>query len=341
MVRNTDPPSGAVSIIDVAHAAGVSKTTASDALRGRGRVSPATREAVAAVASRLGFSINRSARSLRTATTGAIGLYIPQVLVHTEHYLSFIYGVVNEAASVDYDVTLIVASGNARPGYAPHVDGIVLIDPVAEDPMIQRLLATDLPVVSSERLLGTRQPTGVVWSDHARYFTQLLDHLAAQGARHPALIGSTTHSDWSFAVQRAYADWCRTAGVAPHQVLAPFGAPPSRVQVIARSMVAGSPEIDAFIGAGDGVAATVSQALASDGLRIGTQILIASGVESSATLSAQPPITAINTQGGEGGQACARLLFDLLQGRAKPGAEIELPLDIQFRASTRGPSVDE
>lgn len=336
MTRNPAPLSGAVTIIDVARAAGVSKTTASDALRGRGRVSRSTSEAVAAAASRLGFLINRSARSLRTATTGAIGLYIPQVLAHTEHYMSFIYGVVNEAASFDYDVTLIVASGHARSGYAPHVDGIVLIDPVAEDPMIQRLLDTGLPVVSSERLLGPRQTTGVVWSDHARYFRLLLEHLARQGAKHPALIASTTQSDWSFAVQRAYADWCRAAGVAPHQALAPFAAPPPRLQEIARAMVANAPEIDAFIGAGDGVAAAVAQALASDGLRIGTQILIASGVESSATLAAQPPITAINTRGGEGGQACARLLFDLLQGRADRGAEIELPLDIHYRASTAG-----
>jgi DNA-binding LacI/PurR family transcriptional regulator len=339
MTRKPAPPAGAVTIIDVAQAAGVSKTTASDALRGHGRVSPATREAVAAAAARLGFSINRSARSLRTATTGAIGLYIPQVLAHTEHYMSFIYGVVNEAAAFDYDVTLIVASGHAKPGYAPHVDGIVLIDPVAEDPMIQRLLDTGLPTVSSERLLGPRRTTGVVWSNHAQYFTRLLEHLAERGARHPALIASTTHSEWSFAVQQAYADWCRAAKVAPHQALAPFAAPPPRLQEIARAMVTDAPEIDAFIGAGDGVAAAVAQALASDGLRIGSRMLIASGVDSSATLAAQPPITAINTQGGEGGQLCARLLFDLLQGRAEPGVELELPLEIYYRASTAGGNI--
>jgi DNA-binding LacI/PurR family transcriptional regulator len=332
------PTHAPVTIVDVAREAGVSKTTASDALSERGRVSPATRDAVLVAAERLGYSINRSARSLRTATTGAIGLYIPQVLVRSEHYLSFVYGVVNEAAAFDYDVTLIVAAADARPAYSPHVDGIVLIDPVVEDPMIARLLATGLPVVSSERLPGGRQPAGVVWSNHAMYTTLLLEHLNSRGAQHPALIASTTNSDWSNAVQNAYRDWCRTLGVEPRLEVAPFGADPATLQSAARALLAQAPDIDALIGAGDGVATAMSHALSADGRRIGSDILLASCVDSSELRAAHPPITAIDTKGGEAGQACARLLFDLLQGRIEPGTAQELPLSLNLRESTVGTS---
>lgn len=327
-------------IVDVARAAGVSKTTASDALRGRGRVSDATREAVASAAAHLGYSINRSARSLRTATTGAIGLYIPQVLVRSEHYMSFVYGVVNEAAEFDYDVTLIVSGEESRPQYSPHVDGLVLIDPVEGDKMVERLIATGLPVVSSERFPSGRQPPGVVWSDHGRYTTLLLDHLAARGARLPALIGSTTISEWSIRIQDAYRDWCRRAGIEPLIGVAPFGADPAFLQQAAGELLAREPGIDALIGAGDGVAAAIAPALTAAGHSIGVDLLLASCVDSSAMQALQPPVTAIDTRGGEAGAECARLLFQLLQGESEPGVSIELPLELHIRDSTRGTSAE-
>src|SRR5690606_4057374 len=54
-----------ITLLDVARAAGVSKTTVSDALSGRGRLPAATRERVSAVARELGYVANRSARNLR------------------------------------------------------------------------------------------------------------------------------------------------------------------------------------------------------------------------------------------------------------------------------------
>jgi DNA-binding LacI/PurR family transcriptional regulator len=326
----------AATIVDVARAAGVSKTTASDALRGSGRVSDATRQAVLVAARRLGYSINRSARSLRTATTGAIGLYIPQVLVRSEHYMSFVYGVVNEAAGADYDVTVIVAGEEARPGYSPHVDGLVLIDPVEDDPMVERLTSTGLPVVSSERFTSGRQPTGTVWSDHGRYTRELLDHLAERGARRPALIGSTTVSDWSMRIQGAYRAWCRIAGVEPVIAVAPFGADPTFLQHEATELLGRGVGVDALIGAGDGVAAAVAPTLTAAGHVIGEDFLLASCVDSTALQVLDPAVTAIDTKGGEAGVACARLLFDLLRGEAARGTSLELPLELLVRESTRG-----
>jgi DNA-binding LacI/PurR family transcriptional regulator len=58
-------------LVDVAAEAGVSVTTASDALTGRGRVAPGTRQRVHEVASRLGYQPNPLARSL---VRGRIGL---------------------------------------------------------------------------------------------------------------------------------------------------------------------------------------------------------------------------------------------------------------------------
>src|SRR3954464_11869709 len=61
-----------VSIRDVAREAGVSVTTVSHALNGKGRLNPETRERVREVADRLGYRPNPAARSLVSGRTGLI-----------------------------------------------------------------------------------------------------------------------------------------------------------------------------------------------------------------------------------------------------------------------------
>ncbi|WP_017601867.1 LacI family DNA-binding transcriptional regulator, partial [Nocardiopsis lucentensis] len=252
----------AVTIVDVARAAGVSKTTASDALRGRGRVSEATRESVVSAARRLGYATNRSARSLRTSTTGAVGLYIPQVLVRSEYYLAFVHGVLNTVADSEYDVTLIVSAHHARRAAVPRVDGLILCDPVHSDPMAARLMASGLPVVTCERMAGAR-PTGVVWSDHGRQAGLLLDHLRDHGARRIALLASTTDSDWARSIESAYHSWCRAHRFQASVATVAFGTEPEALQREVGALLDADPDVDALVCASDGVAAAVAPSLAA------------------------------------------------------------------------------
>ncbi|WP_413796888.1 LacI family DNA-binding transcriptional regulator [Streptomyces iranensis] len=62
----TRPAQRSVTIVDVAKAAGVSKSTAGRALTGAGEVSARTREKVARVAAELGYRPNGVARSMIT-----------------------------------------------------------------------------------------------------------------------------------------------------------------------------------------------------------------------------------------------------------------------------------
>jgi LacI family transcriptional regulator len=66
-------------LADVAASAGVSASTASRALNGRGELSAATRAAVIEAAERLGFQPSPLARSLRTRRTYTVGFVVPDV----------------------------------------------------------------------------------------------------------------------------------------------------------------------------------------------------------------------------------------------------------------------
>jgi transcriptional regulator with XRE-family HTH domain len=66
-------------IREVAQEAGVSVTTVSHALNGKGRLDIATRERVIEIANRMGYHPNRNARGLRSGRTDTIALLLPLV----------------------------------------------------------------------------------------------------------------------------------------------------------------------------------------------------------------------------------------------------------------------
>jgi DNA-binding LacI/PurR family transcriptional regulator len=325
----------APTIVDVARAASVSKTTASDALRGQGRVSEQTREIVVRVARELGYTPNRSARSLRTAVAEAIGLHIPEFLTRSDYYRTFVFGVIEQAAVRNYNVTLISSGHLPQQGPVPHVDGLVLCDPVAEDPVVRDLAQTSVPIVTAERFVGAPRPMGVVESDHERLTIELFDHLRDQGAGRVALLASGTTSDWSVTVQRTYRDWARRRKLPVVLRAAPFGSSPEVIRGVVEQLLREDPEIDALVCAADGAAAAVLPTINAAGRAVGKDFLLASGVDSPAMQLADPPITAIALDPQRMGAECAELLCEIIAGDAAPDAVREMPIELRLRASTR------
>ncbi|GAA2288547.1 LacI family DNA-binding transcriptional regulator [Nonomuraea roseoviolacea subsp. roseoviolacea] len=323
-------PDEPATLLTVARTAGVSKTTASDALRGSGRVSAETKARVLAAAAALGYVPNGSARHLRRASTGTIGLHVPEVLTRSVYYMAFVFGVVQGAADNDYDVTLITSGRRT-----PRVDGLVLGDPMADDPLVARLMGAGLPTVTCERFPGAGQADGVVLSQHAETVGALMDHLSASGASRAALIVAGDASDWAAAVHGGFRDWCARHDLEPLVRTVPFDAPADEVRRAARELLALRPEIDALVCGPAGAAAGIGPLLREEGRVPGRDLLLASCVDSQAMQLADPPITSIDLRPREAGVRCAELLFDLLAGRARPGAERVHPIELIVRDSTR------
>jgi DNA-binding LacI/PurR family transcriptional regulator len=310
----------------VAKTAGVSKTTASDALRGSGRVSEQTRARVLRAAETLGYVPNGSARHLRRASTGTIGLHVPEVLTRSVYYMSFVFGVVQGASDHDYDVTLITSGRRT-----PRVDGLVLGDPLSDDPIVAKLMDAGLPTVTCERFPGARQADGVVRSEHAEMLDTLLDHLRESGATRPGLIVAGDASDWAASVHRGFREWCARHGIEPLVETVPFDCSSDDIRAAARELLAVRPGIDALVCGPAGAAADVLPLLREED----RELLLASCVEGPSMLQADPPVTAIDLRPREAGRRCAELLFDLLAGRAPAGTERIHPIELILRPSTR------
>lgn len=97
---------------DVARIAGVSKSTASRALSGRGYVSDATRERVVQAAAGLGFVVSSNAASLVTGQTRNVGVVIP--FINRWFFAEVLDGVESSLISSGYDLTLYRLSVDAE-----------------------------------------------------------------------------------------------------------------------------------------------------------------------------------------------------------------------------------
>ena len=128
-------------IRDVAAAAGVSVTTVSDSIAGKGRLPDATRQKVRNVAEKLGYRPSAIARGLRHDGLGLIGICIAPaggggVLTDVSYW----------AAIVTHASQAILSRGLA-PVLLPHsvemlnklrvpLDGAIVVDPLGSDPVL-------------------------------------------------------------------------------------------------------------------------------------------------------------------------------------------------------------
>lgn len=259
-----------VTLLDVARAAGVSKSTASDALQGSGRVAEATRDRVRAVAEELGYRPNSAARRLRRASTGAVGLHLPATATRLDYYMNLAFGAVERAQEDGLDMVLLAPSGAAGGRIASRVDGLLVIDPEPGDSAVPGLLDAGVPVVTGERYLGPATgPSGAVVCDNAASLTALLDHVTERGARRPALLAPAGSSAWATALRATAGSWGRAHGVTVTLRTVPFAATPAEAEAATRALLAADPAVDAVICAPDGSAPGVLRAAAALGRKVG------------------------------------------------------------------------
>ncbi|MFG2485480.1 LacI family DNA-binding transcriptional regulator [Streptomyces virginiae] len=330
------PP--AVTLLDVARAAGVSKSTVSDALQGSGRVAEATRDRVRAVAEELGYRPNSAARRLRRSSTGAVGLHLPQTATRLDYYMNLAFGAVQRAQEEGLDVVLLAPAGAASGPLASRVDGLLVIDPEVGDSAVPGLLDAGVPVVTGERYLGpSPTPTGAVVCDNAASLTALLDHVRDRGARRPALLAPEGTSAWAQALRETAAGWgaAHRTEVTLHTV--PFAATAADTEAATRRLLATDPGIDAVLCAPDGAAPGALRAAVDLGRTVGADLLLASCVDGTANRSASPPVTAVDLRPTDYGRACAALLCDILAGRAEPDTVRHHTWVLETRPSTTGP----
>ena len=305
-----------VTIVEIARHVGLSKTTVSDALHGGGRVSSATAERVATAARELGYVSNRAARQLRGSSVGAFGIYIPPVARNFSFYMEFAFGAAHGSAEHDADLVLFAREPEVGPRHF-QVDGVVAVDPLPGDPMLERLVGAGIPMVTAGRPPDALADdvAAVIEAPHGDLARTVLDHLRESGFRRPAFIGSNQQffSSWADDVRQGYLDWCAAHDVAPCAQSCPLDASAAELRAAVRAATEPT-DVDALVCAPQGFAGRSLATLEEQGIRVGPGFGVASLSSDPATELGNPRLTAVDLAPWKFGREAVNLLAAVLAG---------------------------
>jgi DNA-binding LacI/PurR family transcriptional regulator len=311
-------------INDVARAASVSVTTVSDAISGKGRVGPATRRRVLDAADAVGWQPRRAAQSLRSGRTGTIALCIPPSRDSWAHWMrnsDYFQQVTAScaAAAIDAELLLLLAPRpTSRAALANlDVDGLVLVDPLLDDPVTRLCNELGVPMVSIDRQPDSAS-SAWVGNDHAAGTTLALDHLASRGARSIALFTGAEPWGWFTDTRRAYDEWCANHGVAPVVRHIDLDLTIAAASSAFAGLAADGVAIDAVLALPTNSALGVLDAVAADGRRVPEAVRVIAGVDSVAVATAG--VSALDLQPAVLAREAVTLLRERVAGRTGTAA---------------------
>src|SRR5207244_3084236 len=181
-------------LADVAEIAGVSASTASRALNGRGELADSTRAAVLEAAAQLDFRPSALARSLRTRTTFTVGFVVPDVA--SPFYAASLKGAQGALEAAGYRVMLMDSDQSVEGELAAlrtlldhQVDGLLVATAgVSATEFDDAVGHADAPCVFLDSVLDGAG-AGAVTLENATGMDLLVDHLRGHGHARIALLG--------------------------------------------------------------------------------------------------------------------------------------------------------
>lgn len=339
----TTPPAGKVTIREVAQAAGVSIGTASRALNRAGRVSEHTIAAVAKVARQLGYAPDAVARSLRTRSSGVVGLLVSDFA--NPLYARIITAVERELQAAGYALLLANTHNDSLRERSlidlfrgRRVDGLILGPCETESPETLEALTRHVPVVALDRDFAA-SGTGV-HVDHYHGALQATRYLLNLGHTRVALLTPGNLLRPGRERIAGFEDAHRERGLKPWPKLIRAERSANDFAFSEALALLSAPEAPtAFMGLGTRILAGVLQALRHSGRSVPDDVSVVSVGDTDLSQLFSPAITALTWDLDAVGRAVAQLLLRRLDAAAAAEPErIVITTQLVLRESC-GPAV--
>ena len=351
-------PSRRPTLLDVARAAGVSRSSVSYAFTRPERVSPDLLTRVQAAAARLGYAgPDPAAATLRRGRAGAIGVLFTEALSYAfsdPAAVLFLQGIASGGERADVALTLLPVppSTPSTPAALAAIrgsviDGAIVYSLPEAHPAVLALAARRLPlvrvdmdpapgarVVRIEDEGGARAVAGHVLERGHRTLGVLADRLSDDDHRGPA--GPARRRAATFPVARwrlaGYAAALRASGIDPDAV--PLydcaGSTVEHGRAGAHALLAQTPRPTALLAMTDQLAFGALRAAADVGLDVPGELAVAGFDDLPDAALADPPLTTVHQDHAEKGATAARLLIDEPAGAPR---ELVLPTRLVRRGS--------
>ena len=327
-----------LTIADIADALGVSKTTVSRAISGKGRIGSETRERVLKYIDAHNYTPNVIAKSLAQNKTYNLAVVMPgdYELIDLPFFQNCIMGIQEIASSFDYDMLLTVCN-NAdvtkleRIVRNRKVDGVILLRSFMDDVQVEYLQEKNIPFV----VTGSSNYKGVVQvdNDHRAACRELTSILLMKRMKKIALIGGNEEHVVTQSRLMGFKDAFADSGLAVDESLIymdldnPVLLDGKLDDIIKR-------EVDCIVCMDDAICMEVLYKLRREGISVPDQIRVASFYNSSMLETHDPSITSLDFDAKELGMLVCRTLLDMIEGQ-KVQKKTLLGYEVRLRESTK------
>lgn len=311
-----------LTIDDIAAALGVSKTTVSRVISGKGRISEETRRRVQEYIREHDYKPSAVARGLAQRKTFNIGVVCPTdyELFQMPFFHKCLQGISDVTAQAGYDVLLSMTERGdvtnlKRVVGDNKVDGIILTRTMFDDPLADYLKSTQVPFVA----LGSSPDPALVQidNDHFSACRELTALLTGAGVRRPALIGCDEKQIITETRRKGFLAGLADAGLPedPSLIYLDASSEGKTTSIVRDAQKKGA---DALICMDEKITGYALTACRICGICVPRDMKVASFYNSSVLDLMQPAVTAVDVDDSQLGRVAADTLLKMIAGE-EPG----------------------
>lgn len=330
---------GVVTIVDVAHAAGVSAMTVSRALKSGSKISDQTRAGVLRVVEELGYTPNPSARSLAAGRPSQIGfVYSGTTFAFLKNFLA---GAVARARQTENQLVVETCDLNdetsqreaARRMANADVRGVILTPPISESSaLVEELQRLKIRFASVAVANPSDNPL-TVRIDHRRAAADITRHLVELGHRRIGFIRGNPAYQSATERELGFHDALKAAGIDPAECPAVQGYYDLESGVAAAErLIQLQPRPTAIFACNDDMAAGVIHVAHQRGISVPGDLTVVGFDDMETALIVWPQLTTIRQPVAQMATSAIDLLLDDLekQDQGLPPTAAEIVLDYEF-----------
>lgn len=332
-----------ITITDVADSLGVSKTTVSRAISGKGRIGKDTKDRVLRFISENDYVPNAMARGLAEQKTYNLGLCIPtdSAMFELPFFNDCMRGICEAAGESDYDVVVTMVSPRDTGALERllsnrKVDGVILSRTYVSDPNVSLLKQNGIPFVT----VGSFSTDDVVQidSNHRTACEMLTSILISQGIEKIALLCGNPSHVVTNSRMNGFIDAYVKAGIKNSDKMV---FRDNEGSLLERNLDAILDEdYDGIICMDDSICMRVIDKLKTEGVTVPKDIKLASFYYSKSLDRVTPQVTSLKFNAKELGRKAAKVLIDILSGREYEMKTL-LGYEISLKDSTKMSSGDD
>lgn len=309
-----------VTIMDIAHQLGISKSTVSRALRGHSDIHKGTRKMILDLAQQLEYQPNPLANALLKSRTNIVGILVPEF----RHYFfpTMIMGAQEVLSKAGYNVMICQSDesyetemANVKALMSSRVDGL-LVSVTAQTnnfDHFRAVLRKEVPIVFFNRVCPELETPQVIVDDYEGAF-QAVEHLIKQGYRRIAHLAGPNSLLVSRLRLNGYRDALQKHGLPlDPDLIIHYDLSEEKARIYANYLLSLPQPPDAIFAINDPTAIEIMLVAKSRGVKIPQELGIVGFSNDPVSAIIEPSLTTIEQPVWEMGRQAAKLLLEQME----------------------------